>query len=190
MHILQVQHRSKKETSCPYIFLFACPESLRGRHPRKMGKNYKCPSPVRTPKIGKIAPNKRGTLTPKMWFCNFSVFFPQFRGSDRGGEFCNFSSFLGDFHARGFQRPPRIHKGNNFDKRLRIDLPVPLPVAEPHPLAPFPLFSMETLEPDPASLQTPIPCPSFPCFCGIPCFFPLRGFPCFFVRFSLLFQGF
>ena len=35
------------------------------------------------------------------------------------------------------------------------------------------------------------PCPSFPCvFLGIPCFFPLRGSPCFFERFSLLFQGF
>ena len=35
-----------------------------------------------------------------------------------------------------------------------------------------------------------LPCPSFPCFFGIPCLFPLRGIPCFFERFSLLFQGF
>ena len=34
------------------------------------------------------------------------------------------------------------------------------------------------------------PCPSFPCFFGIPCFFSLQGIPCFFERFSLLFQGF
>ena len=34
------------------------------------------------------------------------------------------------------------------------------------------------------------PCPSFPCFFGIPCFFRWQGIHCFFERFSLLFQGF
>ena len=46
-----------------------------------------------------------------------------------------------------------------------------------------------TLPCDPEVLLHP-PCPSFPCFFGIPCFFPLRGIPCFFERFPLLFQGF
>ena len=37
-------------------------------------------------------------------------------------------------------------------------------------------------------IGTPKPCPSFPCFFGIPCFFPLRGFPCFFWAFFAVFS--
>ena len=36
----------------------------------------------------------------------------------------------------------------------------------------------------------PAPCPSFPCFFGIPCFFPLRGIPCFFERFPFFSRDF
>ena len=36
----------------------------------------------------------------------------------------------------------------------------------------------------------PNPCPSFPCFFGFPCFFPLRGIPCFFERFSFFSRDF
>ena len=45
---------------------------------------------------------------------------------------------------------------------------------------------------DPAkNIKGPKPCPSFPCFFfEFLVFFPLRGIPCFFERFSLLFQGF
>ena len=34
------------------------------------------------------------------------------------------------------------------------------------------------------------PCPSCPCFFGIPCFFSLRRIPWFFECFALLFQGY
>ena len=34
------------------------------------------------------------------------------------------------------------------------------------------------------------PCPSFPCFFGIPCFFSLRGFPCSFDRFPFFSRDF
>ena len=56
------------------------PESLRGGNPRKMGKNYKIPSPVRPPKMGKIAPKKYKN-------CIFGVILPLFGG--------NFSPFSG-----------------------------------------------------------------------------------------------
>ena len=41
-----------------------------------------------------------------------------------------------------------------------------------------------------ADLFSRLPCPSFPCLFGIPCFLSWRGFPCFFERFSLLFKEF
>ena len=58
-----------------------------GRNPRKMGrKNTKFPSPVRPPKLGKIAEKLQncifGVILPL-----FAVNFPCFRGSDRGGDF-------------------------------------------------------------------------------------------------------
>ena len=37
--------------------------------------------------------------------CDFYVIFPHFRGSDRGGEFCNLSPFFGDFRPGGFPGP-------------------------------------------------------------------------------------
>ena len=85
-------------------------KSLRGRNPRKMGKNYKFPSPVRPPKMGKIGPQKGENFSEKYKICNFSVIFLHFRGSDRGGEFCNFSTFFGGFPPRRLCRPCKGEK--------------------------------------------------------------------------------
>ena len=60
------------------------------RAPEKWGNITNFPSPVRPPKTGKIAP-KKGSSLRKYNSCTFSAIFPHFRGSDRGGEFCNFS---------------------------------------------------------------------------------------------------
>ena len=79
--------------------LFVPLQSPGAEIPEKWGKITKFPSPVRPPKMGK---NCR-KITKKCIFGNFSVIFAYFRGSDRGGEFCNFSPFSGDFHPGGFR---------------------------------------------------------------------------------------
>ena len=67
-----------------------------------MGKNYKISLPGPTPENGKIGPKKGKNHSENTNFVIFSVIFPHFRGSDRGGEFCNFSPFFGDFRPGGF----------------------------------------------------------------------------------------
>ena len=49
------------------------------------------------PDSGENCPKKGEKLLRKYDFCNFSVIFPHFRGSDRGDEFSNFSPFFGEF---------------------------------------------------------------------------------------------
>ena len=56
----------------------------------KWGKLTKFPSPGPTPENGEKCPKKGVKLLRKYSFCNFSVIFPHFRGSDRGGEFWRF----------------------------------------------------------------------------------------------------
>ena len=95
--------------SCAYELFFPLegPGSHRGGNPRKMGKNYKIPLPGPTPENGeKLHKNYKncifGVILPLFWGN-----FPHFRGSDRGGEFCNFSPFFGDFRPGGFPGPLR-----------------------------------------------------------------------------------
>ena len=96
--------------TCELFFPLEGLGSHRGGNPRKMGKNYKIPLPGPTPENGENCPKKGVKLLRKYNFCNFYVIFPHFRGSDRGGELCNFSPFFGDFHPGGFPGPS---KGKN-----------------------------------------------------------------------------
>ena len=91
---------------CPHGFLVlrgAFP--LRGfgkppgpKSPKKRGKITTFPDSVRLLTMGKSAPKKEKWLQKCIFFF---AFFPQFRGSDRGGEFCNFSPFFEDCPLRG-----------------------------------------------------------------------------------------
>ena len=86
------------------VFPLRGPGSHRAEHPEKWGKITKFPSPVRPPKLGK---NYR-TITKLSFWSNLPLFsgnFPFFRGSERGGEFCNFSPFFADFRPGGFPGP-------------------------------------------------------------------------------------
>ena len=66
-----------------------------------MGKNYKIPLPGPTPENGEKLPKNYKICIFGVIFPLFGANFPHFRGSDRGGEFCNFSPFFGDFHPGG-----------------------------------------------------------------------------------------
>ena len=88
--------------NCELFFPLQSPGSPRGGNPRKMEKNYKIPSPVQPPNMGKIT-EKLQKMYLRSIFCNFSVIFPHLRGLDRGGEFCNFSPFFGDSRPEGFR---------------------------------------------------------------------------------------
>ena len=98
----------------------------RDGSPRKMGKDlFKISLPGPTPE----------NLTPRIQF--FFLIFPHFRGSDRGGEFRNFSPFSGDFRHSGFPGPlrgktTRSSKGelleitltsSNVPQKIRTTLP-------------------------------------------------------------------
>ena len=90
--------------SCELFFPLQSPGSPRRGNPRKMGKNYKIPLPGPTPENGeKLPKNYKKKWIFGVFFCNFSVIFPHFRGLDRGGEFCNFFPFFGDFGPGGFR---------------------------------------------------------------------------------------
>ena len=79
--------------SCELFFPLEGPGSHRGGNPRKMGKITKFPSPVRPPKMGKIAPKNYKNCIFGVILPLFGGNFPHFRGSDRGGEFCSVSPF-------------------------------------------------------------------------------------------------
>ena len=59
-------------------------------------KNYKIPLPGLTPENGENCPKKGVKLLREYNFCNFSVIFPHFRGSDRGGA----GGFLGPLRGK------------------------------------------------------------------------------------------
>ena len=61
-----------------------------------MGKNYR----KITEKLQKL--QTFGVILPLFWGN-----FPHFRGLDRGGEFCDFSPFFGDFRPDGLPGPLR-----------------------------------------------------------------------------------
>ena len=105
-------------SSYELFFPLEGPGSHRCGNPRKMGKNYKIPLPGPTPENGeKLHKNYKncifGVILPF-----FGGNFPHFRGSDRGGEFCNFSPFFGDFRPGGFPSPLRGKTTRNA--RLKI----------------------------------------------------------------------
>ena len=52
-------------------------------------------------------------------FCNFSVIFPHFRGLDRGGEFCHFFPFFGDFRPGGFRSSVRGKTTRKSNSKIR-----------------------------------------------------------------------
>ena len=95
------------DNACGLFSPLEGPESLRTGNPRKMGNNYKIPLPGPTPENGENWPQKEEKLLRKCKICNFSVIFPHFRGSARGGEFCNFSPFFGDLRPGGSPGPVR-----------------------------------------------------------------------------------
>ena len=78
-----------------------------GRKSPKNGKELQLPLPGPTPETREKLPQKGVKLLRKYNFCTFSVIFPHFRVSDRGGEFCNFSPFFGNFQPGGFPGPVR-----------------------------------------------------------------------------------
>ena len=97
------------------FFPLQIPGSPQGGNPRKMGKNYKIPPPpVQPPKMRKKLPKNYKKCSENTFFGNFSVFFPHFRGLDRGGEFCNFFPFFGDFRPGGFRGSVRGKTTRNF----------------------------------------------------------------------------
>ena len=51
------------------------PGKLVGRKSPEMGKNYKVPLPGLSHDFRGKSPPKRGRITPKIQFCNFSVLF-------------------------------------------------------------------------------------------------------------------
>ena len=86
------------------VFPLTEPRKPPGRKsPKKWEKITKFPSPVQPPKMGKNYQNITKKYSENAFFCNFSVVFPHFRGLDRGGEFCNFFPFFGDFRPGGFR---------------------------------------------------------------------------------------
>ena len=85
-------------------------------------KNYKIPLPVRPPKFTeKLQKNYKncifGVILPLFWGN-----FPHFRGWDRGGEFCNFSLFFGDFRPGGFPGPVRGKTTRNSSTKRVLSL--------------------------------------------------------------------
>ena len=111
-----------RDTLCSLMLRVVLPLRRAGKPPgRKSPKNGEKlqNSPPRSD------PRKWGKITEKlqkMYFrSNFTPFlgqFPHFRGSDRGGEFCNFSPFFGDFRPGGFPGPLRGKPTRNISESL------------------------------------------------------------------------
>ena len=89
------------------VFPLRGPGKPPGRKSPKNGEKLQNSPPRSDPrKWGKL-PQKKGRITPNLQFLQFFCNFSHFRGSDRGGESCNFSPFFGDFHPSGFPGPLR-----------------------------------------------------------------------------------
>ena len=116
-----------------------------GRQPPKNGEKLQN-SPPRSD------PRKWGKITKKLQKCIFGVIlplfwgnFPQFRGSERGGEFCNFSPFFGDFRPSGFPGPlrgkttrkPRCSQQNHLPGKVRVSTHWPPPPLRKYLCRPF-----------------------------------------------------
>ena len=97
---------------------------------------------------GENCPKKGVKLLQKNTFCNSSVVFPHFQGSDRRGEFCNFSPFFGDFRPSAFPGP-LTEKTTRKTKRA-----VPIMGRCPFPLR----GHLLSLRGDPFPLRTSIHC--------------------------------
>ena len=83
------------------VFPLTEPRKPPGRKSQKNGEKLQNSPPRSNPrKWGKITEK-----LPKNVFSGsiFLVIFRYFRGLDRGGEFCNFSPFFGDFRPGGFR---------------------------------------------------------------------------------------
>ena len=113
LHVSETSKGTQRAQTLRVVF------PLRGRAreatgadiPEKWGKIAKCP----TPKMGKIT----GKLQKLYFRSNFTLFwgnFPRFRGSDRGGKFCNFSIFFRGFPPRWLPGPSK-GKNNSQPKR-------------------------------------------------------------------------
>ena len=90
---------------CELFFPLQSPGSPRGGNPRKIWEKITLNSPSRSnPENGEKLLKNYKKILRKYIFCNFLVIFPHFRGLDRGGEFCNFFPFFGDFRPGGFHR--------------------------------------------------------------------------------------
>ena len=113
-------HQHPRASSPFHAHRRSCVVPLRGARkgsgaeiPEKWGKLTKFPSPVRLPKLGKITEKKPKNVFLEYFFPFFGAIFPFFRGSGRGGAFCNFSPFFGDFRPGGFAGPPSKGKNNS-----------------------------------------------------------------------------
>ena len=116
------------------VFPLGEPWKPPGRKSPKNGKKLHNSPPRSNPrKWGKIT-EKLQKILRKYIFCIFSVIFPHFRGLDRGGEFCNFFPFFGDFPLGGFRgslrgkttRNPRSKTGTiklRDPSRVHSDVP-------------------------------------------------------------------
>ena len=90
---------------CELCFPLQSPGSPRDGSPPKNGEKLQ-----NSPRSPRSNPRKWGKITEKLqkiyfrrFFCNISVILSHVRGLDRGGEFCIFSPFLGDFRPEGFR---------------------------------------------------------------------------------------
>ena len=99
------------------VFPLRGPGKPSGRKSPKNGEKLQN-SPPRS------GPRKWGKITTNYENCIFGVSLPLFwgnfrhlRGSERGGEFCNFSPFFGDFRPGGFQGP--LMGKNNSQSQMR-----------------------------------------------------------------------
>ena len=87
----------------PTAYAGLCSRDMSWESPKNGEKLQNSPPRSDPRKWGKIAKNCIfGVILPLFWGN-----FPHFRGSDRGGEICNFSTFFGDFRPGGFPGPLR-----------------------------------------------------------------------------------
>ena len=103
------------------------PGNPRQGKSRKIGENYKI-SVEKLPKKYKITPKMQFFV---VFFGNFLVIFPYFRGWGEGGKFCNFSQFFGIFvklrtasllrlPSPGCTTKPKLLNGHHWPKDEKV----------------------------------------------------------------------